>query len=300
VNSLRLAFLTAPALVGLLAGCGLDDTSDDGVVYPTVSLEVTSGALAPQSNELRSANGTYGAGCTQRTGAWSLLIDQDATLANPKLSVVKGNAACVLTLTSLTSDHEYPATPKFAISDSYQIPSSAFSMGSSPVAFYANAKLSSVAFTSNFIVSILYSDDPNKGTSSNTATYSVVTASAAATNVPSPTYTLSLTPLLVQTDNAKIVQTATGTADLTDGSTTGQRYVVLTQLAGTPTYADMDTAYKAGTSVAMTGANPKIDASVFTLVGLDLTAPKVRYLIIANIVSSVPSYQLYTITFKSP
>ena len=269
-----------------------------------MALIVTQGALSLDSGTLTSANGTYGAGCTNRDGAWSVRItDGTDTLDHTELSVVKGNMGCFLTLTELRAGTDgantYTATPTFALTGAYQETSSSFAVGSpTPIAFYGNAYLNSLTFAADFQIVILYSDDPNLQTGENTAGFSVQSATATASGVPAPNYTINMAPLIVSTDEGDIVQTATGQAALTAVSVLGQNYVVLTALTGT-SYAEVDAAFIAATP--KTDIASTIPALSFSLVGMDLTEDDVlRYIIIANTVSDVPSYQVFTITFHPP
>lgn len=243
--------------------------------------------------ELESANGTYGALCTDRAGNWSVTIDGTSALDHPALSVVLNDAACVLTLTSLhTTAGIIAAVPPIVLTTSYQATASAFG---APVEFYANARLSAVTFAADFVLEVLFSDDPALATGDNTAQFAVVVATATAGAVPAPDYTLDAAGLLVRTDVNDVVVTATGTANLTAGPipVLGQRYVVV-NAAGLVTYDQIDAAYLAGTDAALVLGIP---AAAFTLVGTDLTADQVRTLIIANTVSGVTSYERFEITF---
>lgn len=108
---------------------------------------------------LESVNGTYGAGCAGHTGSWSVGVAPDAMLDHGELSVALGNVACVLTLTELhTAGGAIAADPAIVLTTSYAPSASAFS---DPVAFYANAKMDSVDFSADFVVTILYSDEPS-------------------------------------------------------------------------------------------------------------------------------------------
>jgi hypothetical protein len=244
--------------------------------------------------DLLSANGTYGDGCTTRTGAWSVAIDSGATLDNAALSVVQGNTACVLTLTELhTASGAIAANPSFAMTGSYQTTASSF--GSAPIEFYANARLSSTSFASNFTVQLVFSDDPNAASASRNASFAVADTSASASSIESPDYSIALTGITLQTDEGDVVQSASGTAALTAGDIAGQTFVVATG-SGFASFDDMDTAYLAGTPAAIPMSNA-IPVSAFGLGGTDLTSNQVRSLIVANTVDGVRAYQTFTITF---
>lgn len=274
-------------LLTAFAGCIPDeDASGHAVVLDQTTQALTSG-------QIESVNGTYTT-CTSRSGSWSIEIASGATLDHSPLSVVLNDTNCVLELTALrTTSGALTATPTITLATSYAGTASSFG---APIAFYANAKVSSLAFADDFVLTIPYSDDPSLGSDSNGADYAITEASATASSVPAPTYTFSASGLSVLVDANNIVDSATGNATLTAGSVTGQFYVMSTS-SGLTSYADLDTAYVAGTKVAVTA---NIAASVFSLVGLDLTTAKVRTLIIANIADGVRSYQAFSITFNKP
>ena len=294
-HSATLGPMVAAILAVVVGGC--DDDGGRATVYPSVSVVVSREALSVAAGTLRSANGTYGSGCVDRSGSWSLAITAGAPLTHPALSVVKGNTGCVLTLHSLVADQEYLASPPIDMTAFYQPDSSSFAPASSPISFHANACLDALTFATDFVVIILYSDDPTLSTGENHAFFEAVTASATASAVPVPDYTIDLARLLVSTDGSNIVQTAVGTADLIDGSVTGQTYVVVSALTST-TFVHVDDAYEESTQIAISGANPQIPAEDFSLIGLDLTVAQARYVILANIVNDVPSFQVITITFS--
>lgn len=270
----------------LLPGCADDDSSVSGQIE---TIDKRSGTLL--AADLESANGTYGAGCTNRTGSWSVGIEIGAVLDHTALSVVANNDACVLTLTELrTTDGALTATPSITLTTSYKVTPSEFD---NPVAFYGNAKMDSVSFASDFLITILYADDPDSATDDNTAEFEVTQASAEGDSVSAPNYTIDPDALDVLADADQVVVSATGGVALTAGSVAGQTSVVV-EASGLDTYAELDAAYLAGTPAAIGASVPAAD---FTLVGEDLdTLPK-RTLIIANIESSVASYQAFEITF---
>lgn len=282
-------------VVGLLTAALLTISScssgDESVRGGAIAVDQTTQALL--IGDLESANGSYGALCSHRTGAWSVEIKAGAILDHPPLSVLLNDTSCVLTLTSLrtTLGGNMAATPALVLTSSFQIAASTFGV---PVEFYANARLSAVTFASDFVLHVLFSDDPNLATASNTAEFIVVVATATAGAVAAPDYTLNAAGLLVRTDVNNVVQTVTGTADLTAGTVVGQTYVVV-DAAGLNTYAAIDAAYHAGTIKALVLAIPADD---FTLVGKDLTVPEVRTLIIANTQDGFTSYQAFEITFN--
>ena len=287
-NATRLGAIAAmlAALLTQVACAGDENALGSGVGVDQTTQALTSG-------QLRSANGTYGAACRSHAGAsWSVEIAVGAPLDNAPLAVVLNDVACVLTLTSLHTDAGIvAAAPAMVLTTSYHVTPSSFGT------FYANAKLSAVTYDADFVLTILFSNDPALAVADNTASLIEVHATAvAAGDVQAPNYTLSVAGLIVRTDVGDVVQTVTGTANLTAGTVPvlGQQYVVV-NAAGLLTYAAIDAAFIAGTKAPLVLAIPAVD---FTLVGADLTAgTTVRTLIVANTVTGVASYEAFAITF---
>ena len=285
----------APAVVG----CG--PPSDLSVSGRGELVDRTSQALSVGA--LLFANGTYGT-CVDRAGSWSLPLDSFAgTPTNPLLSVVKDDTGCVLTLTSLTTGvEETPldwvenaATPSIEMTDTFQVAASSFASD----AFYANARMSAVSYAADFTVAVLFSDDPDLAvTGTDTAGFIASSATATSQQVAAPDYSIAMTNIDVQTDAANIVEVATGTAQLTEGSAPGEGFMVLTSDPGT-THASIDAAYEAGTETLLSSLTTlQIPAASFDLVGADLTANAVRYVVISHTENGVRSYQVITVTFQ--
>ncbi|MDB4990889.1 MAG: hypothetical protein JWN04_6067, partial [Myxococcaceae bacterium] len=224
----------------------------------------------------------------------SLAVNGSPTLDNPSLSIIKGDTACTLAITDIhtSTDGTLAGSAPIALGTSY---GTARSFGS-PIKFYANAKLSAVTYTSNFTLSLLFSDDATAATASNTATYAVVTATAAGQSVPAPNYTLDVTGVNVTTDINKAVQSVTGNLAFTAGSNTGDYYVLVSGSVA-DTYAAINTAYTSGSQVAMATS---VAASALLANGVSLTSSVVRTVIIGKTTSGVTSYEKFAITFNGP
>lgn len=140
--------------------CGQPACSSEREVHGSITVySDTAQALA--SADLISVHGTYGAGCTSRSGAWSVAVDSPAPPGPPGLSVLINDTSCVLTLTALlTAGGLVAAAPPIDLTTSYAAGPSKFS-GSS--VFYANARLSPASFSSDFELSLRYSSDPSLG-----------------------------------------------------------------------------------------------------------------------------------------
>jgi hypothetical protein len=142
------------ALAALVGAPGCDAESDKDPVSPVAQV---TGALTATLNAI---NGTYGAGCVARTGSWSLRVAGSVPLDNPALSVVRGNSACSLTITEFVASRTFAALPPLTMTTVYQSTASELRFGvGNNENYYANAKLSSTSFTSDFVVTALVSLD---------------------------------------------------------------------------------------------------------------------------------------------
>lgn len=291
-----------PAMVLLALGlfsCGADDGAE--VVAKHVEV-VGVGAAALAGGSLTAVNGTY-TSCAGHSGAWSVAVSGSPTLANPVLSVRKNDAACQLTITELVTAQTFTSTPSIALGGSYVATASAFAVGNNPVAFHANAKLDATTFASDFQISIVHSADVSAvDGGSAAASYATVQASTLGVLVAPPDYTLSLTngtPFTLQVDVDDVVQSVSGVATLTAGARTGEKYVVdQGTLPASPTYANVLLAFTTGTQRDLSGTT--IPAAHFGLVGQDLTAAKVRTVIISHTELAVTSFEIFKITFQAP
>lgn len=150
--SLRRAETTGLVLSVIVSGAPIACGGDDLPSNEAIAVETT---VAPLSvGALRSIHGSYGAGCTARSGSWSVRVSGTDPLANPALSVVTNNSACVLTLTSMTdASTTYVLASPIAMTTGFRASASAAGSGSS--AFYVNAKVSTASFDSPFVVTLL-------------------------------------------------------------------------------------------------------------------------------------------------
>jgi hypothetical protein len=252
------------------------------------------------SGTLEWVNGIYGATCFGHTGGdgWSLRVAGSNPMTSPALSVTKNDVACQLTVTALMADVIYESSPTIPLTTAYAGTASSFATRIAnvlqPVAFYANAKISATDFASDFIVTILYSDDVRSASPSTGATYQQFTGGTATTQVPAPDYTSGFSAMIIQVDVNATVSTATGSMDLIAGSNPGEEYVIVAGSGGS-TFAEIDATYAAGTKVAVATS---ISASSFLNVGDQL--PTVRTVIISHTVSGVVAYEAIHITFNAP
>ena len=210
----------------LLVGCGSPD------VHPTVILTDHS-TKALSLGSFMEINGAYGTGCTNRTGSWSVGIGGFTGLTNPALSVIRNDLGCSLSASSVRigsglSGQLYSPAAALALGASFASSGSAFNqMMSDPVAFYGNLRIQpDLSFANDFILGMVYSEDPNLVSASQLADYAVQSATATADGVSAPDYSVDVTGLSMQVDVNKIVQTTGGNAVLTAGTIAGQSFVV--------------------------------------------------------------------------
>jgi hypothetical protein len=176
--------------------------------------------------------------------------------------------------------------------------------GTGGTIFYANFHVQpDLSFLSDFVVQMVYSDDVSVTDVQVSTTYVASTATGTATAVPAPNATLSTDSVDARVEANNVVKTAVGSLLLTQGTVTGASYLIDFDTLGTPpTFATIDAAFTAGSAsvVPITGTTQTIPVSALNLVGLDLTTPKRRSLIIANSGSPARTYQLFQITFNRP
>jgi hypothetical protein len=285
----------------LAAGCG------DASVQPSVSiLDKTTKALTIGS--FLEISGTYGGSCVARSGSWSVGVNGFSQLSNSPLSVVRNDAGCALTATSvhvgaMSSSTTYVANGVIPLGASFLGSAVPFSTAAGGMAsFYGNLRIQpDLSFSSDFVINLLYSDDPNVVSASAVADYAVQSASATAGAVAAPDYTIDVTGISFQVDSAKIAQSASGSAALTFVNVTGQSFVVSpADLGSAPTYAAVAGEFQAGAPQALVGPNPSVAAAAFGLSQLDLSTPQVRTLIVANTENGTSSYEVFRITFSAP
>ena len=155
---LQRRWLLAAALGSAALACTTANDTDE-VPGSAALIGASSGAL---SVPFTSASGTYGSRCLGRSGSWTLSFTAPSVPPGTNdLEVVRGNVDCALTVTSLTADREYVATPPLPVSALLAGAPSAFAeAGSSRIAFYGNALLDDATFAAPFTIAFEISDDP--------------------------------------------------------------------------------------------------------------------------------------------
>lgn len=300
--------LSFPLVVSgpMLAGCGGQS------VHPAVNLvDRTTQALS--LGTFIEINGSFGAGCSGRSGAWSVGINGFAALTNPPLSVLQGDSGCILDASSVrigtpASSTLYAPTDQITMWANYNQISRAFMKSpGGPADFYANLRIApDITFTQNFTIDLIYSQDPSRVTGSIIASYyvePVATSSASASGVSPPDYTIDVSDLAVQVTNQKVVRSATGNVLLTPQTVVGQSYVVSARdLGPSPSLAVVEAEFTAGTKqfIGLSDPSELIPAAAFSLLGVDLTAQTTRTLIVANEVADIRSYEVFSLSISAP
>ena len=289
-----------PALV---FGCG--DGSHGGVVTATATVfNRTTHALA--AGALQFVNGTYTT-CVGHADkdSWSVPIDTTAGAGtNPILTVAQGDTGCTLTLASLDTSpgQNYVAAVPFALTGAYQPTAVSFATTAlGATAFYGNALMAPADFSSNFLISILYSDDPRNAAGASGTAVAAVSATAVSTQVPAPDYAVAdLSSVTVTTNSMNNVIAVSGSANFIDGLHNGQDYVIVPGALpdAPPTFADDDTAFAAASPSTAAGDPPSVPGAMLLAIGTNLPAIRTVILRNTNAASGVTAYETIQLTFN--
>lgn len=118
-------------------------------------VDTSRGALAEVT--FASAVGTYGDGCKQRGGEWTVTFAGGSSSPN-ELSVLRGDAYCSLTVTKLVADRIYIASPPLPVTTiGLGTPSAFVERGSTEPKFYGAATLDDPTFSRPFTITFLVS-----------------------------------------------------------------------------------------------------------------------------------------------
>jgi hypothetical protein len=298
------AFLPVLLAAFAVAGCAPEKVSARVDLVDRVSSALT-------IDTIMAVKGTYGAACSQRTGTWAIALNgYKFVTGETQLTVVTNDVGCVLSVTGVkagalaTPQTFQPATP-IVLSASFPAQGVPFLLsGAGAAQFYANFRVQpDLTFATDFAVQMVYSDNVKETDLSITAGFVVVTGSATAALVPAPNGTLSLAALDIRIDAKNIIKSVAGGVTLTQGLVVGESYVVDFDTMGSdPTYAAIDAVFNSvgKTRVALAGASQLIPVAELNMLALDLSTPKRRNVIVANIDSGVKSYELFQITVNKP
>lgn len=287
-----------------LAACGGDQVTSRVELVDKVSEALTSDAVL-------TIKGTYGPTCTQRSGAWAIAVNgYQFASGETALTVIQGDVGCTLAVTAVTAGAT--ATPKsfqpaapFTLAPAFATRGVPFLLGGEgSTQFFANFRIQpDLKFDSDFVVQMVYSDDVKQTDLSNNSTFIVDVSTATAGVVPAPTSALALSTLGLKVDAHNIVKSTSGAMTLTQGSIVAESYVIdFDTLGAAPSYATVEAAFNAPgkVRVPLTATTTSIPAADLNTIGLDLSSPKKRSVIVANIENGVNSYQLFQITLNKP
>lgn len=246
-------------------------------------------------------NGSYSSTCRDRTGEWSARITGDGDMSNPQLSVLRDDIRCKLTLTEIVADDTYLSSPAITLDVAYSSSGSSFAtlpIGSAanPVAFFGNAKLSSLVFGPYVGITLVVSDNMDDTNGATNTTYVSVSPSGSESLVRSPDYSIGLEHVVIQVDINGVIDSATGFVDLIPGSNLAESYVVSSNPDLTQDFAEIDAEYLAGGAPKAIGAT--IPVSELDLAGAE--CPVARAVILAHTESGVRAYEVVRIAFAAP
>lgn len=237
-RSLVPTFLCAAVALTVFGACGAPESSSRSAVVGTV-LKQSTHALSVGGNaaSFEALDGTYGAGCTGRSGSWSTRIGVYAgTLSSEPLSVVENDGpGCVLTITAVQiGGATYAPTTTFALASTYADSAATFLTGGAR--FYANFKITPGDFSTDFAIAMHVSDDVNLVTGGATASSSPPTVAAPTITNLSPNQgpvAGGTTVTVTGTDLTSASAVSFGTTPATSFTVTSDTQIAATAPAGT-------------------------------------------------------------------
>lgn len=287
-------------LVGLLSsGCSQEAVGSGAVE--------NQGATGPFT--VLELNGTYGSGCMGRNGSWSVPMVKLAQTSNPTLDVIRGNTACELTLQSVRiGESESNAMPVFAdwpvplTGNFYPNPIPFRRSPADNISFFANMRIDpDASFQSDFVIRFEYSDQPTTAGTSLGSSFSTQSASATSFGLAAPNYVPQTGALSIKVDVNYVVQSISGQLRLYRGTNSGTTYAVTdAPLSAKSSYDEVNQVFATAPQHDILSSPIVLDASEFQLMGVDLTTPVVRTIIVAAGAPSARSYQMISVTFVHP
>ena len=289
------------ALAAVSTGCASERTTNATARVNVVNR--TASALS--AGDITSITGTYDASCAGRsalgTDAWTVSLTGGPAVDELK---VRTNDNCGLTLTHIvTGADSYEGDAPIGLFTDYAVTAPGFTLDADPLAFYGNAKISSLEFDGDFVITLLVSDIPVVSVEADKAAiFATQLSTVMAGTVPASNYTIAFSSFVVEKDIDNLVVEASGYAQLTAGNVLGQNYAVYDgDLSVASTLAQVEAAFAAPISTGLLSAltTLRIPAAGFALENLDLGTPPQRTVIIRNTDpdSNVSSYQLFVIAF---
>jgi hypothetical protein len=282
-------------------GCSSED--GDGTTSAGVTV-INRSESALSAGAISSITGTYAASCDGRSGAGTDTWTLSAT-GGPEadeLSVRTNDANCVLTLRSIIAGSDsFVGSAGIGLDTDYAVTSSAFAIDLEELAFYGNAKISSLAFAGDFSVTVLISDEPVvSGGGTTAATFSTEVSTISTGAVPASDYTIGFGSFVMEKDVNNEVVAVSGYAQLVAGDEIGQNYAIYEgALSGASTLTEVEAAFNGATESGLLSelTSLRLPVEEFDLVGTDLDSTTQRTIIVRNIEDGVASYQLIVTTF---
>lgn len=293
----RSAAYSLAGLAFISTGCG----SEGDVGSRVEVINRTQSALSAAS--ILSLTGTYGGLCNGRavagTDTWTASVTGGPAVN--ELSVRMNDDDCVLTFNNVvTAGGSFIGNPAITmdVADTYQGAASEYALAAGPLAFYGNAKISSLLFASDFTLTLLVSDTALTETTK-AASFATVSATVLASNVAAPNYSVLFTPFDLEVDVNNVVQFVGGYAQLGAGSQAGLDYAIYQgPLTVDSTLPEIETAFAASNPDLISNLTTlQLPAADFGVLTADLDTSTQRTVIIRNVVEGISSYQLLLITF---
>jgi hypothetical protein len=328
---MTLGAVSVLALVGAPSGCSSAGSSSSKAPAHTAVQTVTSTVRVVNDIHAQiSASGVLGIegsyhSCAGQADGTSWVLDtagnagfmEDLTgLAAP--SVELNDTNCALQIDSInTSSIGYTstdqptalvftgpsATPNAYLANAVGFDNPSLDAGNS-LSFYANAQSTITAASGSFALTILVGDGPNAGSSSTTATPSVVTGSVSpVADVPVPNYTTDFSSFVLQDDFNGVVATVSGTVNLDFGTQAGETYLAFPgEDLSTDAFAQVDALFNAGVDgdTAIPTGNDTVSVPATSLLAVGNQLPETSSIVVRHIdsTSNVTTYEVLAVTFN--
>lgn len=305
---LGLAFIASMGLLGMV-GCS---SSKVGIDSAAGHMAGKTQSLTLPGMTLHWVKGTYN-NCLQHanTDEWSAATSAFAgTLPAPLAEIVNGDTACKLRVTAMTFDNTLVydlnilASP-MELTDQFFLTGKKFERtGGSPEVIFANMKLSSIAYTSNMTLDVVYSTDVQYVSQDISATYAMVQLTginSLGDPVPSPDYNVVTTGLTLTVNASNQIVSVGGSVDLsvTMAGQTAEDYMILTPAQLTSVnYSTVQTAYSSPTPFTGVLSLPAYFLGLNT--GVDLSSTLDVYVVLRHTVSGISSFTVVNLNFLAP
>jgi hypothetical protein len=242
----------------------------------------------------------FAGGCSSEDGDGT--TSAGVTVINRSESALSAGAISSITGTYAAScDGRSGAGTDIGLDTDYAVTSSAFAIDLEELAFYGNAKISSLAFAGDFSVTVLISDEPVvSGGGTTAATFSTEVSTISTGAVPASDYTIGFGSFVMEKDVNNEVVAVSGYAQLVAGDEIGQNYAIYEgALSGASTLTEVEAAFNGATESGLLSelTSLRLPVEEFDLVGTDLDSTTQRTIIVRNIEDGVASYQLIVTTF---